>query len=90
MSLSKEIAGIIGLVLVISTAIGSTIFYVNMASYTSRAINGDQNALSDAVNETATEVVETVEWSAGMTIAIAIAGAIGVPAVIIGVLKKYR
>jgi hypothetical protein len=69
---------IIGLVL----AFGSVAYYISMANNTYRTIQGDPNAVSDMVNDTANQVVDEVQWSVGVTLVLEILGvlaAIGIP-----------
>ena len=84
MSLGKELGAIVTLFLIV----GSVVFYSTMLSGSVRMINGDPSAAGDIANATADEIVGTLQWSLGVWVLIAVAGALGLTGVVAW-LKKY-
>ena len=68
--------------------LSSLVFYLNIMDSSVRMANGDPSAADDFGKAVADEVVGTVQWSLGVYILIAIAGALGLSGVVAW-LKKY-
>jgi hypothetical protein len=92
MSLNKEIAGLMGIVLTAITIMGAISLYTSMANNAYRAMQGDPDAVGDMANDAAEQLVDEVQWSIGIGVIIWILGilaAIGLPVgAIIAVLKR--
>lgn len=83
----NEIGKLIVAVIGIFSLIGSTVFYLNMMSYSVRISQGDYNATQDMAEDVAEEIKDTVIWSTVIYVAIAFAGALGLGGVV-AFLKK--
>jgi hypothetical protein len=84
MSFSREIGIIVAFIL----SLGSIVFGIGLLSGAIRIMNGDASAVGDMLNATTNEVVDSLQWSAGLSVVTAFAGALGLTS-LVAWLKRY-
>lgn len=84
MSFGKELGAIMGVFI----TIGSVIFVLTVLSGSMRMMQGDMSAAGDVTNAVADEAVGDIQWSVGVAVLIAIAGALGLGGAVVW-LKRY-
>jgi hypothetical protein len=83
---------LLGAIVTLVLALGSVGYYASIGVNTYKAVQGDQNAVGQIMNDTASQIVDEVTWSAGVIVVLEVLGvlaAIGLPVTaLIAFIKK--